>query len=77
MTSERDMLDTLCLMDPELAAWCAEHRALDSKIDRLSRRRSISPEEAQELRRLKKIKLARRDAIDARLRGVAGPRTAN
>jgi hypothetical protein len=47
----------------DLEALKAEHRALDEKVRALGRRAYLTPTEEQELSRLKKLKLAKKDLI--------------
>ena len=62
---EMDLIQSLAAQDEELARLWKEHRELESKIDSLGERRYLSPEEEVEIKRLKKIKLAGRDRIEA------------
>lgn len=46
-----------------LEALMAEHRALDEKVRELGRRPYLTPAQQQEMSRLKKLKLAKKDLI--------------
>jgi len=59
------MIQNLLAQDQELAKLWKEHLELDSKIEALSERRYLSAEEEVEIKRLKKMKLAGRDRIEA------------
>ncbi len=56
----------------DLARLVEEHRALDERVSRLDRRPYLTPAEQFEVRKLKKLKLAKKDLIaDLRMRQQA------
>lgn len=56
----------------DLATLIAEHRALDAQVQKLDRRPYLTPAEQNEVRKLKKLKLAKKDLIaDLRMRQEA------
>ncbi len=48
---------------PDLATLVAEHKALDQKVSKLNKRLYLTSAEQFEIRRLKKLKLAKKDLI--------------
>ncbi len=57
------MSTTEASKESELAALTAEHRRLDEMVEKLERRRALSPLDRAEISRLKKQKLLTKDRI--------------
>jgi uncharacterized protein YdcH (DUF465 family) len=53
--------------DPELRRLMEQHQALDRQVDALNKRRTLTPTEEQERKRLSKLKLASKDQIAERV----------
>jgi uncharacterized protein YdcH (DUF465 family) len=53
--------------DPELRRLMEQHQALDRQVDALNKRRTLTPIEEQERKRLSKLKLASKDQIAERV----------
>ena len=60
-----ELIEELAPRHPELAALWREHLELEARLERLAGRRYLTPQEELEVKRLKKIKLAGRDRIEA------------
>ncbi len=60
-----ELIEELAPRHPELAALWREHLELEARLERLARRSYLSPQEELEVKRLKKIKLAGRDRMEA------------
>ena len=62
-----DLIRRYIDQDAELKHLIDEHNKLETEIEALNNRSYLSSEEAQERKRLQKLKLAGRDRIEARL----------
>ncbi len=60
-----ELIEKLLPQDPELAALWREHQQLDARLEAMSQRVYLSPQDEQEVKRLKKVKLAGRDRMEA------------
>ncbi len=60
-----ELIQKLIPENQELARLWAEHQKLEAKLDALASRVYLSAEEQVEVKRLKKIKLAGRDRMEA------------
>lgn len=60
-----ELIQTLLPENEELARLWAAHNELGIKVDAMSSRVYLSPEEELELKQLKKVKLSGRDRIEA------------
>ncbi len=60
-----DLIEKLLFENQELAALWREHQQLDMQLDAMGQRSYLSPQDEQEVKKLKKVKLAGRDRIEA------------
>ena len=60
----QEQLESLRKTDPEVDALVREHRTLDDKVNDLTHKSHLTPEEDVELHRLKKEKLRLRDRLE-------------
>lgn len=60
-----DLIERLLPENEELAALWREHQQLDVQLDAMGQRTYLSPQDEQEVKKLKKVKLAGRDRIEA------------
>ncbi|KMY65770.1 hypothetical protein AAU61_20260 [Desulfocarbo indianensis] len=58
------LIEKLTQENQELAALWREHQQLDAQLDAMAQRTYLSPQDEQEVKRLKKVKLAGRDRIE-------------
>jgi len=59
-----ELVERLTQENQELAALWREHQQLDAQLDAMAQRTYLSPQDEQEVKRLKKVKLAGRDRIE-------------
>jgi len=59
------LIEELMGENQELAALWREHQELEQKLENLAQRSYLAPDEEQEVKRLKKVKLAGRDRMEA------------
>lgn len=59
-----EMIERLLPENEELANLWREHQQLDQQLDSMGQRPYLSPQDEQELKKLKKVKLAGRDRIE-------------
>ncbi len=60
-----DLIQKLAGENEELATLWREHLTLENQLEALSQRVFLTPQEQLEVKRLKKVKLAGRDRIEA------------
>jgi uncharacterized protein YdcH (DUF465 family) len=60
-----DLIERLLSENEELASLWREHQRLDVQLDAMGQRSYLSPQDEQEVKKLKKVKLAGRDRIEA------------
>ena len=60
-----ELIQKLVDSDQELASLWHEHQELEAKLEALGQRAYLSPEDQVEVKRLKKLKLAGRDRMEA------------
>ena len=60
-----DMIQSLLATDEELAQLWREHKEHEQKLDALAQRAYLTAEDQVEVKRLKKVKLAGRDRMEA------------
>ncbi len=60
-----ELIETLLSENQELATLWREHQQLDLQLDGMGQRSYLSPQDEQELKKLKKVKLVGRDRIEA------------
>lgn len=65
--SQQENPETLGGKTPDVESMMQEHRSLDDKVNDLSTKAYLTPEEDMELHRLKKEKLRLKDKIEALL----------
>lgn len=63
-TREQEILERLSREDPVLAALVEEHRHLDAQVNEMNAKPYLTTQEALEKKRLKKLKLAKKDQIE-------------
>ena len=59
-----ELIDQLISDDQELAHLWHQHLEMENRLEVLSQRRYLTPEEEVEVKRLKKVKLAGKDRIE-------------
>ena len=60
-----ELIQRLLDSDQELARLWHEHQELEARLEALAQRPYLSPEDQVEVKRLKKLKLAGRDRMEA------------
>lgn len=60
-----ELIEKLLPENEELANLWREHQQLDLQLDGMGKRPYLSPQDEQEVKKLKKVKLAGRDRIEA------------
>ena len=60
-----ELIEKLLTENEELANLWREHQQLDLQLDGMGQRPYLSPQDEQEVKKLKKVKLAGRDRIEA------------
>jgi len=65
---ELKLIARLCQDDQEFDKLWKEHEDFDRRVTEMEGRHYLTPEEELELKRIKKLKLAGKDKIEARLR---------
>jgi len=65
---EMKLITRLCQEDGEFDRLWKEHEDFDRRVTEMEGRHYLTPEEELELKRIKKLKLAGKDKIEARLR---------
>ena len=60
-----ELIEKLLPDNQELATLWREHQQLDLQLDGMGQRPYLSPQDEQEVKKLKKVKLAGRDRIEA------------
>ncbi len=64
-TKDLELIQKLVDSHQELASLWHEHQELEARLEALSQRAYLSPEDEVEMKRLKKLKLAGRDRMEA------------
>lgn len=59
-----ELIEELLSENEDLASLWREHQQLDMQLDAMGQRSYLSPQDEQELKKLKKVKLAGRDRIE-------------
>jgi uncharacterized protein len=65
MTGREEVLTRLARENEEFGRMVREHEQLDRQVAELERRPYLSPDEEVELKRIKKLKLAGKDRMEA------------
>lgn len=60
-----ELIEKLLPENEELASLWREHQQLDLQLDAMGQRAYLSPQDEQEVKKLKKVKLAGRDRIES------------
>ena len=64
-TRDIELIEKLLPENEELASLWREHQQLDMQLDAMGQRTYLSPQDEQEVKKLKKVKLAGRDRIES------------
>jgi uncharacterized protein YdcH (DUF465 family) len=75
--ADRELIERLSKSDKRIERLYAEHRRLETELDRYSKRAFLTSEEAQRERELKVKKLQGVDKLMQLVRADAGPAVAN
>lgn len=59
-----ELIEKLMTQNEELATLWREHQQLETQLDGMGQRSYLSPQDEQEVKKLKKVKLAGRDRIE-------------